>query len=459
MKIKEIHISNFRCFETYEINLGENTSILIGKNGSGKTSLIIAIKSAISFIFSKYKGQNQNLEVLSTTPDLHLVNLARTDPYYDQSKRSYKYPISVRCIAESDYFHQLDGNNLLDWKLKKNTPNGKLLVTEYRDALLSFLRHYNDDLINSEIPVLAYFSDSYPHKKLDIRSYAKNELQKQGPLARPFGYYMWDAEASCSDIWQNRYVSTYSIVNDYKSNPEETDEQRKEIDFIDKRIIQFTQALRSDLPDINKEFEVTKVTMRRPFRDTAYIQFHFSDGREIIFDDLPQGYKRLLSIVFDLSYRSYILNGEKEPHGIVLIDELELHLHPSLQQEVLLRFKKAFPNIQFIVSTHSPLVISNLKTDDKKDIIIKLWNEGLRYTAESVNNVYGIDYNTNLIRVMDTWYRPSTVDKLINAYLVLMGKNKAPEAAATLDKLKEYLGGNISELLQKEIDDKLKSYL
>jgi len=458
MKIKNIHIKNFKCFDDYEIDFGENSTVLIGKNGSGKTSLIVALKSAMSFLFSKYRDKNLKLDILSTTPDLHLDNLKPTDAYYNQETLEPKYPISIHCNAITDKFQQTKGSNVLSWELLKNTANGKLLDTKYREAFIAFLKHYNGDRRNAEIPVLAYFSDSYPHKKIGIRTYAKNELMKIGPLSRSFGYYMWDAESNCSEIWQNRYISTYSIINDFKNTEKETSEQRKEINFIDNRIKQFAQCLRADLPDINNEFEVKKITLRRPIKDETYIQFHFADGREILFENLPMGYYRLISIVFDIAYRSFIINGDKEPHGIVLIDEIELHLHPSLQQEVLERFKKTFPNIQFVVSSHSPLVISNLKADGIKDRILRLENNGLKFTAEEVDNVYGIDYNTNLIRVMDTHYRPSTVDKLINAYLVLKGKKREVEATGAYNKLKEYLGGNISDLLQEEIDERLKSY-
>ena len=110
----------------------------------------------------------------------------------------------------------------------------------------------------------------------------------------------------------------------------------------------------------------------------------------MFFDNLPQGYKRLFSIVFDIAYRSYILNQAKEPEGIVFIDEIELHLHPSLQQEVLGRLRKTFPKIQFIVSTHSLLVISNLKSENNSNKIIRLENDGLTYSNEPVENIYGI---------------------------------------------------------------------
>lgn len=82
-------------------------------------------------------------------------------------------------------------------------------------------------------------------------------------------------------------------------------------------------------------------------------------------NNLPAGYCRLYSIILDLAYRAYILNGDKEPTGIVLIDEIDLHLHPSLEQEVVQCLAEVFPKVQFIMTSHSAAVIANLDTTKK----------------------------------------------------------------------------------------------
>ena len=232
-----------------------------------------------------------------------------------------------------------------------------------------------------------------------------------------------------------------------------------ELNYIDNYLKRFTNSLNDKYDFINKEFEIKQIKVIGTNKSEQHIQFEFIDKRKIFFDNLPMGYKRLFSIVFDIAYRSFILNKGSEPTGIVIIDEIELHLHPTLQQEVLNRFKKTFPEIQFIVSTHSPLVISNIRSDGFENKIIKMENNGNAYFNELVENIFGIDYTTNLMEVMESDYRSSTIDKLINAYLVLFGRNKHSEAALMLQKLKKYLGGEIPTLLQKEIDDQKKAYL
>jgi len=446
MKLKKVNIENFRCFKSYDVSFAENITVLFGKNGTGKTSLITSIKISLSFIFSKYKTQNEQLELLGNTPDLHLANLSKTDAIFDNENRLFKYPISIQSIASD--------NGIMEWAIVKNTANGKLLDTRYREAFLTFTRNYNQDLKNSPLPLFAYFSDSYPHKKINIGSYAKSVL-KSGKFTRAFAYYQWDAEANCAEIWQNRYISQYSKINDFKNTELDTISERKEINFIDNRVKYFT-ALLDPKYVLNQELSVIKIILERPLKEanSISIKLIFEDNREILFEHLPQGYNRLISMVFDIAYRSYILNGDKEPEGIVLIDEIELHLHPSLQQEVIQRFRKAFPNIQFIVSTHSPLVISNLKTFDNQNKIIRLENDGLNYSNKLVENIYGIDYTTGLMDIMDVPFRPSTIDNLIDSYVILKLRNKDVDALKVWGEIFSLVGKD-NRGVEKEINDKL----
>lgn len=168
------------------------------------------------------------------------------------------------------------------------------------------------------------------------------------------------------------------------------------------------------------------------------------------------GYKRLLSIVFDIAYRAFILNkGKSEPKGIVMIDEIELHLHPTLQQEVLQRFTNTFQDIQFIVTTHSPLVISNFKVDDKKCRLIKLTTENNNYSREYVENIYGIDYTTGLTEIMGALYRASTIDNLIDSIVILSSRNRQADAEKLRNELYEIVGNN-NEHINKEIESRIE---
>jgi predicted ATP-binding protein involved in virulence len=449
MIIEKVNIRNFRCFKEYELSFAPQITVLIGKNGTGKTNLIAALKKGMSFIFSKNKVVGQ--QNISTSGDLHISKFETMDARYDTEKRDFVYENGV--VIKCDGVFQ---NKKISWELYKGSQKGSLLTTKYQEASQTIQNYYNQDTANVPMPILAFFSDSYPHKKISFGSYAKSILKMEGPLPRNFGYYMWDAETNCAEIWQDRYVKVNNSYNDFKkTHDEKSSKELEEIDFIDKRIIAFTKPLEEGLEFINSEFEINKIFVTRPKDGNYQIQFEFKNERKMFFDNLPQGYNRLLSIVFDIAYRNYILNGTSEPTGIVFIDEVELHLHPTLAQEVLGRLHKTFPLVQFIVSTHSPLVISNLKQSNGENKVIKLINEGLDFKNETVENIYGVDYITTLM-VMDSKYRISTIDKLIDAYVSLKTRNKENEANAIRVKLDEIVGFN-NRLIEEEINKKIKA--
>src|SRR5690606_8031953 len=85
---------------------------------------------------------------------------------------------------------------------------------------------------------------------------------------------------------------------------------------------------------------------------------------------MSDGVKRMLGIVTDIAYRCVVLNGflgnnaVKESRGLVMIDELDLHLHPTWQKQVVGDLKRAFPKIQFVATTHSPFIVQSLKSDE-----------------------------------------------------------------------------------------------
>ncbi len=485
MRLNKVNIQNFRCFKNYEVLLAKKTTVLLGKNGTGKTSLIAAIKKGLSFLFASSPNYTHSL---NTANNCNVRSFTLWDARFDEIERNFSLPI------KNDFFATYN-NKEIEWTFLKKKDPGSLHPTLYKNALESILTDYNADAENISLPLIAYFSDSYPHILSNVGEKA-SRIARMDVLPRDFGYYGWDEDTNCAELWQRRFIKIVNYVTDFenelnrlekdiavfetptnsesnenlsikavlrerfqklKNNADLCLKYRIEISFIEYKIFTFTAPLREELNFINQEFQINRIYVNRPDRKSSSIEFSFVDNKTMHFDILPAGYRRLLSIVFDIAYRSYILNEGKLTEGVVMIDEIELHLHPTLQQDVLERFQKTFPGIQFIISTHSPLVASNLKADGVENKILNLENNGMNYSNHLVENVYGIDYATNLSEIMEVAPRPSTIDKYINGYVFLMNKDKEDEAKKMLEKLKEYLGGEIPNLLQKEIDNQIKS--
>ena len=101
-----------------------------------------------------------------------------------------------------------------------------------------------------------------------------------------------------------------------------------------------------------------------------------------------------------MAYRSFILSkeGRTDIPGIVIIDEIDLHLHPQLEKVALNCLTKAFPKVQFIVSTHSPLVLTEISTVAGNNSVLKM--EQMSPTPIPESDIYGLDYNTGVQEVM-----------------------------------------------------------
>jgi predicted ATP-binding protein involved in virulence len=490
MQLLKSNFDNFRSFKNYPLDYGSETTVIIGKNGSGKSSILSAIRRGLSFMFAKPKDYRRNL---ATSNNAIVRSFEANEANFDPVNRVYNYPIKSS-------FEGIFNDRGITWSMVKSTENGGYQTSSYKDALNEILSYYNNDLL-APLPVLAVITDSFPHELINFGAKVRKTVS-QDILPRDLGYYGWDERTNCIELWLNRFYKASNYEKDLQddirslegqlgilrsriTDAEENNEAllnhlhaemsklyerlkflqnnergslfHKERLYIENKLFEFAKPIQQEYSFINQEFELYRISVNRPDKKNYILEFSFKDGREISFDKLPMGYKRVFSMVIDIAYRSYILNEDRESKGIVLIDELELHLHPTLQQDILQRLRRTFPKIQFIITTHSPLVISNFKVNDKNKTI-KLEQEGTNYSIEYVQNVYGLEYSTNLNEVMEVAPRPSTIDKYINAYLFLKGKGKTKQADEMYKKLKDYVGGTIPEMMKDEINEKKKAY-
>lgn len=170
------------------------------------------------------------------------------------------------------------------------------------------------------------------------------------------------------------------------------------------------------------------------------------NNQDFKIEQLSDGEKMLLMLVTDLARRlaianpnsrNALLNGE----GIVLIDEIDLHLHPQWQRSVIPSLTQTFPNCQFIVTTHSPQVLSEVKRENV--FIIENYQ-----IVENTPHTYGKDSNSILYELMDVKERPETVQNQINNCLRLIDNGQIETAKSALNELSNLLGENDSEVVR-----------
>jgi len=162
---------------------------------------------------------------------------------------------------------------------------------------------------------------------------------------------------------------------------------------------------------------------------------------------LSQGEKSLMALVGDIARRLAMMNpGLTNPlhgEGVVLIDEVDMHLHPRWARDIIQRLTDTFPNCQFVLTTHSPLVIS-----DYKDVLVYALEDG---QLIEVPPLYGQDVNMVLLEVMDTHIRNAAVAKQLNDLLDLIHDHRLDEARELMGELEQDLPAQNVDLAKAKL--------
>jgi hypothetical protein len=139
----------------------------------------------------------------------------------------------------------------------------------------------------------------------------------------------------------------------------------------------------------------------------------------------------------DLAKRLALANPDMEDplcgEGVVLIDEIELHMHPSWQRIILSVLRETFPNIQFIITTHSPIVLSEVNDAYK---VFFMSNDGKEVLIEDFTRLDGFDINYILEEFMGTASRNRHTEELIRSIYVAINEKNKEKALENITKLK-----------------------
>lgn len=414
MKITSITFNNFRCFGEYQLQFKPTVNLLFGVNGCGKTSILRGLKIAMSSFFSGFSDSNTRFIGISNDDFMSEVH---------DGVESLERQVTI------SYDFTEFPNMVLKRSGKKNRMgiSGIKSLRDFTQTL--YLNLSIDDDGSIALPLFAAFSteDIHSSRKLN-RSIFSKYFQP-----RSFGYYECLQGDGFFEYWMYRLL----ILQEGQKSLSEIEVVRHALE----------EVLGEGGCNIIRDMSI------RPLQKTVY--FHFVDGREVDSEKLSDGYKRLVNIVTDLSVRCYILNGKKygmdcchETEGVVLIDEVDQHLHPELQLVVLKSLHRAFPKLQFIVSSHAPMVLSSVETNDENEVFHLQYKDG-SYTAKPIVT-YGLDASTILKDYMGNRSRVAEVEENLRHLFELIDEEKLKEAKTVLGSMREKYSDTIPELSRAE---------
>ena len=425
--MKRIRVENFRCYDDLTVNLKPGVNLLIGDNASGKTTVLKACRYVLSAFFSGYSDENTRWE--SPVDDDFSVRIA-------DGMILPERPIRIFFLPDTTQYAPVPEENALvrpgtgekEYVVQKNSKkNSRSLI-----GGLEGFRDYARLLVNvtdKALPLFASFSteDIHSTRRLDAARF-KNYLQKVS-----FGYYECLNGDGSFPYWLKRLL----VLQEGQKNLHEITSVRTAV----------SKALGTGGCGIIDDLSI------RPNQGKVY--YIFSDGREVDAEHLSDGYRRLVNIVTDVAFRCALLNGRLygeeavyNTYGTVLIDEIDMHLHPTLQANVLRGLQRAFPKLQFIVTSHAPMVMTSVKNDDR-NVVYRLSYEQGEYSLQE-SDTYGMDASTITDAVLKQIPREKAVDEQLQELFECIDAGSEKEARTLLEEMRTHFGDRLPELAEAE---------
>lgn len=419
MRIEKIRIKNYRCFEDIEIEFHHRMNVLVGNNGVGKSSILDAVSVGIGSIFL---GIDRNSSPAIKKNDVRYIS-KKIGSTID---RQPQLPVSVTCWGKI-------GGQDIEWSRQLNTENGRTTqvdAAEIKKIASGWQADVRKGDDTTELPLISYYGTSrlWPRKQESSLKHFDNRFQ---------GYIdclLAESNEKLMLKWFEKM--TYTQLQEGEIIPE--------LEAVKNAIAECYIESGANVSDVNVMFNVKSYQL-----EISYVDENNNCHRHP-FHELSDGYRNTLSLIADIAYRMAVLNpqylGEvtKKTSGIVLIDEIDLHLHPIWQKRILKTLKKVFPLIQFIVTTHSPSIISSAKADE---LMILDGNICRSFDYE----VYGKDANSVLSEIMETSERPDDITDMFGEFEKLMENGEYDKAGKKLDQLRELLGDNDSGVVSAAV--------
>lgn len=435
MKLESIHLTNYRCHADLKVNFVPGFNVVAGVNGSGKTSLLKGICDSLYGFTAAINAHNNSPLSERGYVRLAVVNSGGRYRYEPQ------YPVKVS--ADGEAF-----GSRCAWTLSKTSQVGNLeLLGNYPGAIWQRIQKVVSptvEILNDShsLPLIAFYranrhwNQPQPH---EMQAATQRDSRTDGYAK------WWDASLDSSALqgWSiAKCLERFQISSETGVSFDEiVDDELALVNAALGAAVEGAKGLRYDLKQksLLVEWRPDSGATRSP---TA-------------FENLSDGQRAVIGLVADIARRMCLLNPQlgndvtlKTP-GVVLIDELDMHLHPKWQRIITKGLQAAFPALQFIVASHSPQVLGELKPEE----IILLRPEGTSHPQVS----YGLDSSRVLEEIMGATARSPEVEQALNTLFATLERNELDAAREQLKALTDLapgiaeLGGAKALLKRKEV--------
>ena len=401
MQLNSVEIFNFKGIEHCKIELKSGFNLIIGENGKGKTSILEAMAVGLGGIFAGMSGgiaRNFSLDEVRTL-------------YIKQGDGGYLPKSMWPCVQCEAEFADVE----YSWTRKRDSVRSR---TTMQPRELCHIAAKMAEDSEAVLPIISYQSPARVFAQK--REKTKNVFQRK-LYYRTVGYIDCLAEAASTKMILN-WCARMEQISWQKDQPI--------------REYEAVKAIVGKAMSILEEKNV-KVVYDKQAEEILYQ----NEDSVLPISSLSAGYQSFIWMLFDIAYRMAVLNpmlkdSIQEATGIVLIDEIDMHLHPRWQWKAIEACRVAFPNIQFVATTHSPIIIASAK---------KVWCIDITKLDNISYGVggYGLEVNDALQIVQKSKNMPAEIQKMLNDFYQYIDENQMENAKNTLKKIEDNIGENV----------------
>jgi predicted ATP-binding protein involved in virulence len=397
MRIDRIGLHNFHAFSDREVTFRPGINVLIGENGTGKTALLEALLVGAASFFLGFDGlPTQTIH----RDDARLV----TRNIRDTVESSAQFPVTL--LFEGEVFGES-----LKWARGLSGRSGHTTHKDAADLRMAVEQRASalaEGALTEPLPLIAYYG-----------TWRLWRTQRSpGPTGTKRARSRLDGYASCLDAGADdkRFLGWFKAM-------EWTEYQEGKPPLALLAVREAVRTLVEGCVDLRfraKEGELVAI---------------FEDGRRLPTRLLSDGFRTVLGLAADLAWRASTLNPElgeratQETPGVVLIDEIDLHLHPNWQRRIIDDLRRLFPRVQFFLTTHSPFIVQSLRSDEVIPLAgtAHLDKQPFRRSVEEVaSDVMGVEH----VKRSERFVEMENAARELYALLDAGGKDPAAVAQA-----------------------------
>jgi predicted ATP-binding protein involved in virulence len=432
LQIDRLLLENFRGFTRLEISFDSRLTVIVARNGCGKTAVLDALAVALgSFVgaFDVAKGVHFRPSDVRRIPKPDLA-VKETEP---------QYPLHLEAAGMVNGIQTTWARELATHKSRTTygkagalTKLGKDLQQAVRDAAAG-------KTTAPLLPIVSYYGTGrlWSEKRFTVGKKATPET------SRTSGYMDCLDSASHYKIFADWFERLCRAEYEQRDNPQILDEIKAKL-----------TAVREAVDCVLKPSGWHGIVYKSA---KAGIVAEHSQYGLLSVDWLSDGIRNMIALAADIAHRAVRLNSHlganavRQTPGIVLIDEVDMHLHPEWQQTVVASLRQAFPNIQFVVTTHSPQVLTTVR----KEHIRLLSADGQVQALSHEMGTYGAESSRVLDEIFGVHSRPQNVETFtkLNRYLDLVEERQemTEDGVKLRAELENSIGTGDHDLLKADI--------